>query len=180
MRIRLLLSIVFLWSLQSLGQQEQPHFSDLVPYVTTPLDVIDEILALAEVDSTDVLIDLGSGDGRIPIRAAQKFGIKAIGVEIDADLIKQSELNAKEVGVSGLVKFEQGDLFAMDFSEATVVVLYLFPDINEKLMPRLKSLDSGTRIVSHKYPIGDWKPEKTVLVNSLDGKEHTLLFWKVP
>lgn len=180
MRQNLILLIFFFFSLPIFGQEEQPHFSDLVPYVTTPEDVIDEILKLAEVNNSDILIDLGSGDGRIPIRAAQKFGIKALGVEIDADLIKQSKQNAKDAGVSDLVEFEQGDLFGMDFSEATVVILYLFPDINEKLMPRLKAMKSGTRIVSHKYPIGDWKPEKILEFESEEGRIHKLLFFRVP
>lgn len=179
MRLQIFMLLFILFSLPILGQ-EKPHFSDLVPYVTTPENVIDEILKLAEVSNSDVLIDLGSGDGRIPIRAAEKFGIKTLGVEIDADLIELSIQNANEAEVSHLVKFDQGDLFAMDFSEATVVVLYLFPDINEKLMPKLKAMKSGTRIVSHKYPIGDWEPDKSIEVKSEEGRIHKLMLWIVP
>ncbi|WP_194774645.1 SAM-dependent methyltransferase [Pararhodonellum marinum] len=162
-----------------LCQDKGSDFSDLVPYVTTPPAVIQEILQLAEVTSEDVLYDLGSGDGRIPIAAARQFGIRALGVEIDAELVNEANENAQIAGVSDLVTFVQGDLFAMDLSEATVLVLYLFPDINLKLRPRILQLEPGTRVISHRFDMGDWEPEETRKIVMEDGAEHVIFLWRV-
>ena len=147
-----------------------------VIYVPTPQQVVDEMLKIAGVKEGDVLYDLGSGDGRIPVTAAKRFGIRAVGIDIDPDRIKEARANAKKNGVEKLVTFRNQDLFKANFKEATVVTLYLLPDLNVKLRPRLwKELKPGTRIVSHQFDMGDWKPEKTV---ELDGR--TIYFWTIP
>ena len=117
------------------------------------------MLKLAKTTSSDVVYDLGSGDGRIPIAAAKKFGARGVGVEIDADLIKQSNRNAQKAGVADRVAFRQQDLFKTDLSDATVVTLYLSNSINMRLRGILEQLKPGTRIVSHRFTFGDWKPE---------------------
>lgn len=157
--------------------QAQQNWSTVdVVYVPTPYDVVDEMLHLAGVGKGDVLYDLGSGDGRIPIAAAKKFGIRATGIDIDAELVRQAEDNAKNAGVSGLVRFREEDLFKADFRDATVVTLYLQPHLNLKLRPKLwAELKPGTRIVSHQFDMGDWLPEK-----KLERSGRTLYFWTVP
>jgi hypothetical protein len=162
------------------AQDSLPTFADLVPFVTTPWEVVDAMLELAEVEGSDRIIDLGSGDGRIPIRAAVLFGTKGMGVEIDAELVGEAKKLAAEEGVSHLVDFVQGDLFEMDFSKATVLTLYLFPDINLKLMPKILAMKPGTRIVSHRFDMGDWEPEQTRKIILPDGKEHLIFLWRIP
>ena len=137
-----------------------------VVYVPTPHETVQAMLKLGEVKRGDVLYDLGSGDGRIPIAAAKQFGVRGVGIDIDPERIAEANANAKQAGVANLVSFRQEDLFTADFSDATVVTLYLLPSLNEKLMPRLLSeLKPGTRIVSHAFLMGDWEPEQTVQVN---------------
>lgn len=170
----------FFLSFSAKAQQTASDFSDLVPFVTTPWEVVDAILDLAKVTQDDVIIDLGSGDGRIPIRAAERLGAKGMGVEIDAELVALAILNAEKAGVTELVEFYQGDLFAMDFSEATVLTLYLFPDINLKLRPKILQMKPGTRIISHRFDMGDWKPDATQIITLPDGKEHVIYLWIVP
>jgi SAM-dependent methyltransferase len=176
-----ILFIFFVFHLQSIRAQDSlATFADLVPFVTTPDEVVDAMLELAEVDGTDRIIDLGSGDGRIPIRAAVLFGTQGIGVEIDAGLVEEARIRAKKEGVSQLVEFIQGDLFQMDFSEATVLTLYLFPDINLKLRPKILQMKPGSRIVSHRFDMGDWEPEETRKIVLPDGKEHVIFLWRIP
>ena len=147
-----------------------------VIYVPTPQDVVEDMLRLANVKKGDILYDLGSGDGRIPITAAKKYGIRATGIDIDPDRIKEANENAKKAGVSKLVTFRQEDLFKADFKDATVVTLYLLPALNEKLRPRLwAELKPGTRIVSHQFEMGAWKPEK-----KLESNGRTVYFWTIP
>ena len=147
-----------------------------VVYVPTPQAVVDRMLAIAKVNSKDVLYDLGSGDGRIPITAARKFGIRATGIEIDPQRIKEANANAKAAGVTDRVRFLNQDLFQSKFSDATVVTLYLLPELNVKLRPQLLSqLKPGTRIVSHAFNMGDWKPDRTEQVAG-----STIYFWTVP
>src|SRR5688572_19212282 len=147
-----------------------------VIFVPTPQEVVDEMLRLAKVTKGDVLYDLGSGDGRIPVTAAKKYGVRAIGIDIDPARIREAKENARKNGVSNLVQFRNEDLFKADFREATVVTLYLLPDLNVRLRPKLWSeLKPGTRIVSHQFEMGDWKPEKTVELNG-----RTIYFWTVP
>src|SRR5438045_594376 len=130
-----------------------------VIFVPTPQEVVDKMLEIAKVGKGDVLYDLGSGDGRIPVTAAKRYGIRAVGIDIDPERIREANENAKKAGVTNLVRFRQEDLFKADFREATVVTLYLLPDLNVKLRPRLWSeLKPGTRVVSHQFDMADWKP----------------------
>jgi predicted O-methyltransferase YrrM len=147
-----------------------------VVYVPTPQEVVEGMLELANVTGDDILYDLGSGDGRIPVTAAQKYGTRGVGIDINPQRIQEANENAQNAGVTDKVEFRQEDLFETDFSSATVVTLYLLPELNVKLRPRLlKELKPGTRIVSHAFDMGDWEPERTVQV---DGK--TIYLWIVP
>ena len=153
----------------------QSQYPDVI-FVPTPQEVVDEMLRIADVKKGDVLYDLGSGDGRIPVTAAKRFGVRAVGIDIDPERIREANENARRNGVTDLVKFRQEDLFKADFREATVVTLYLLPDLNVKLRPKLwAELKPGTRIVSHQFEMGTWKPEKVVEVNG-----RTVYFWTVP
>src|SRR5258707_14401510 len=136
-----------------------------VPFVTTPDRVTLAMLQLAKVGPQDYVIDLGSGDGRIVILAARRFGASGLGVEIVAYLVAQSSENARSAGVEARARFREGDLFDIDLSPATVVTLYLLPDVNLQLRPRLLALVPGTRIVSHDWDMGDWKPDKTITID---------------
>ena len=158
--------------------QAQPRRNQApdVIFVPTPQEVVDEMLRLANVKKGDVLYDLGSGDGRIPVTAAKKFGVRAVGIDIDPERIQEANENAKKNGVTSLVKFRNEDLFQADFHEATVVTLYLLPDLNVKLMPRLmEQLKPGSRIVSHQFDMGAWRPDKRV---ELGGR--TIYLWTIP
>ncbi|HWP34000.1 MAG TPA: class I SAM-dependent methyltransferase [Thermodesulfobacteriota bacterium] len=147
-----------------------------VPYVPTPEEVVDAMLKVANVTKNDIVYDLGSGDGRIVIAAAKKYGARGVGIEIDPERIREANENARKAGVEHLVRFVHGDIFTADFSEATVVTMYLLPSVNMRLRPRLlNELRPGTRIVSHSFDLGDWKPDKTLVV---DGR--TVYFWVVP
>jgi 16S rRNA G966 N2-methylase RsmD len=139
-----------------------------VRYVPTPQNVVEAMLEMAHVTSADVVYDLGSGDGRIPITAAQKYGARGVGIEVEPRLISIANENAAKAGVTGRVWFLNQDLFETDLSPATVVTLYLLPRLNQQLMPRLKALRPGTRIVSHYYDMGpEWPPEQSQDINSL-------------
>lgn len=145
-------------------------------YVPTPQELVEDMLRLADVKRGDVLYDLGSGDGRIPVTAAKKYGIRAVGIDIDPERIREAHANARRKGVAKLVTFRQQDLFTADFREATVVTLYLLPDLNLKLRPQLlQQLRLGTRVVSHQFDMGDWKPDKT-----LESNGRTVYFWVIP
>jgi ribosomal protein L11 methylase PrmA len=147
-----------------------------VIFVPTPQELVEDMLRLANVKKGDVLYDLGSGDGRIPITAAKTYGIRAVGIDIDPERIVEATENAKKAGVSRLVEFRNQDLFQSDFREATVVTLYLLPDLNVKLRPRLLAeLKPGTRILSHQFEMGDWKPEK-----KLEANGRVIYFWTIP
>lgn len=147
-----------------------------VPYVPTREAVVEGMLKLAKVNKDDVLYDLGCGDGRIVITAAKQYGATGTGVDINPERISEANQNAKEAGVTDKVKFVEGDLFETDFSKATVVTLYLLPNINLKLRPiLLEQLKPGTRIVSHAFDMGDWEPEQTI---NVDGS--TIYMWTVP
>lgn len=136
-----------------------------VIYYPTPPETVAEMLRLANIQKGDVLYDLGSGDGRIPIAAAKQFGIRAVGIEIDPKLISAAESNARAAGVADLVRFRNEDMFRIDVSEANIVTLYLSDKLNVLLRPKLlRELRPGTRIISHDFRMGDWKPEQTVRV----------------
>jgi hypothetical protein len=147
-----------------------------VPFVTTPPNVISAMLKLADVSGSDIVYDLGSGDGRIVIAAARDFGARAVGVEIEPKLVQESERNAENAGVSSRVRFLQQDLFQADITEATVVTLFLLPGVNGILAPKLlKELRSGTRIVSYWYDMGEWQPDKAIRIDTL-----AVYCWVVP
>ena len=158
--------------------QAQPALAlpDVI-YVPTPPEVVEAMLKMADAKKGDVLYDLGSGDGRIPIAAVQKFSVtKAVGIDIDPERIKEANDNAQKAGVTRQVNFRNEDLFQANFSEATIVTLYLLDSLNEKLRPKLMAdLKPGTRIVSHAFQMGDWKPEKTENVNG-----RMIYFWTIP
>jgi PBP1b-binding outer membrane lipoprotein LpoB len=152
-----------------------------VPYVPTKELVVDKMLEMADVKGTDVLWDLGSGDGRIPITAAKRFGTRGVGVDIDPQRVKEANENARKNNVTDKVRFIEEDLFNVDFSEATVVTLYLLPEVNLRLRPKLlDSLKPGTRIVSHNYDMGNWQPEKVEVVKMSADDDHIVYFWRVP
>ena len=158
---------------QAQAQKAAPRTPDVI-FVPTPHEVVEDMLRLVDVKKGDVLYDLGSGDGRIPIIAAQKYGAKGIGVDIDPRLVELSWRNANDAEVASRVKFFVGDLFETDFSEATVVTMYLTPNILNQLAPKLRSLKPGTRIVSHQFPIRGWPPDER---RQLD--ESELLLWRI-
>jgi SAM-dependent methyltransferase len=153
----------------------------LAPYVPTPEDVVDRMLALADVDKSDVVIDLGCGDGRIPIRAAQKYGARGIGVDIDPQLIARSRANARAAGVEHLTEFRLEDARATDLTKVSVVTLYLFSAANLALRPRLQQqLPAGARVVSHAFSMGpDWPADRVETFTSARGDATTLYLWKI-
>ena len=153
-----------------------------VPYVPTATEVVEKMLEMAKASNNDVVYDLGSGDGRIPITAVKKYNVKkATGVEINPELIQKSQENAKKAGVSDKVNFLQQDLFKTDLSDATVVTLYLLPEVNLKLRPKLlQELKPGTRIISHAFDMGDWKPDRVEQVKDKNGRTYTIYQWTVP
>jgi SAM-dependent methyltransferase len=148
------------------GAQSQSARKPDVEFIPTPQQVVDTMLDLAKVKSTDIVYDLGSGDGRIIITAAKKYGARGVGIELDPALVKQATQNAAAAGVSDKVQFVTGDIFAANISGATVVTLYLLQSINERLRPKLvRELKPGTRIVSHVFSMGpEWPPERTISV----------------
>ncbi len=148
-----------------------------VVYVPTPQEVVDQMLALAKVTKEDVLYDLGSGDGRIPVTAAQRFGTRGFGIDINPERIQEANANAQKAGVTERVRFLNQDLFTTDISQATVVTLYLLPELNVKLRPQLfEQLKPGTRIVSHDFDMGEWKPDR--VVQTQEGS--TIYLWTIP
>ncbi len=167
------------------AQAPKPRREPDVPFVPTTEAAVEAMLKLADVKKTDVLYDLGCGDGRIVIAAAKSFGARAVGVDINPVRIKEAKENAAKAGVQDKVRFEENDLFEADIHEATVVSLFLLPQINLKLRPKLlKDLKPGTRIVSNTFDMGDWKPDKEATVEN-DGDEddylsHKLYLWVVP
>ena len=159
----------------AIAQEVATRRPDVI-YVPTPEAVVEAMLQVANVTKNDIVYDLGCGDGRIPVTAAKKYGARGVGVDIDPQRIKEATENVAKNGVGDRVKIVQGDLFEQDLSPATVVTLYLLPSLNVKLMPKLmKELKPGTRIVSHAFDMGDWKPEKEL---DVDGRK--VYFWTIP
>src|SRR5438270_1818220 len=169
------LALSTIFGMSCFAQATGPARSLDVPYVPTLPEVVDEMLKMANVHTGDVVYDLGCGDGRIVITAAQRFATRGVGVDLNPERIKEARENAEKAGVTNLVTFREGDLFKADIGEATVVALYLLPSVNEKLRPKLwRELKAGSRVVSHNYDMGDWKPEKETSVD-----EHTIFFWTI-
>jgi SAM-dependent methyltransferase len=166
------------------AQTAQPQRALDVPYVPTTEEAVDAMLKLAEVKKTDVVYDLGCGDGRIVIAAAKNYGARGVGVDINPERIAEAKANARKAGVENLVRFEENDLFKADFHEATVVTLFLLNSVNLKLRPRLQAeLKPGTRIVSNTFDMGDWKPDKEATVGNADEESflsHKLYYWVIP
>ena len=166
--------------------QDTPAPTEEVPYVQTPPLVVRRMLQMAEVTAKDVLWDLGSGDGRIVIAAATQFGARGVGYEIDPALIRESRALAQKAGVAARAKFMEKDLFALAFAEPSVVTLYLLPEFNMKLRPLLLSqMRPGSRVVSHEWDMGDWRPDETLLVPSPEkphgtNREHKVMLWVIP
>lgn len=155
-----------------------------VPYVTTPQNVVDAMLELAGIGPNDILLDLGSGDGRVVITAAQRFGTRGTGIELDPRLIALARAGANAAGVGARASFLEQDLFATDLTGASVITLYLLPAVNLKLRPALQRLKPGTRIVSHDWDMDDWQPDKSVVVAAPEKKvgltkSSTLMLWIV-
>ncbi|MGH9719866.1 MAG: SAM-dependent methyltransferase [Bryobacteraceae bacterium] len=164
---------MLLSGLPCLAQYEE---SGDVPYVPTPPEVVEAMLKLADVKKGDIVYDLGCGDGRIVVMAAQKFGARGMGFDINPERVKEANENATKAGVTERVRFTTKNLFEADIKDASVVTLYLLPEVNLRLRPKLwKDLKPGTRIVSHSFDMGDWKPEKTVEING-----RRLYYWTVP
>jgi len=146
-----------------------------VIWIPTPNDVVTRMLQMTEVKPTDLVVDLGSGDGKITIAAARQFGASARGLEYNPDMVELSKRLAKEAGVADKVSFERADIFVSDFSKATVVTMYLLPHLNLRLMPQLFAMAPGTRVVSHSFSMGDWIPDETARVGLAD-----VFLWRIP
>jgi ribosomal protein L11 methylase PrmA len=176
---RLIVCVALVGAVAAPAQAQQTQTATRTPdviFVPTPQEVVDAMLKVAKVSKDDFIFDLGSGDGRIPITAAKVYGARAIGIDIDPVRIAEANANAKAAGVTDKVKFLNQDLFTTDISQATVVTLYLLPSLNLKLMPKLmKELKPGTRIVSHAFDMGDWKPEQTL---NIEGR--SVYYWTIP
>jgi len=157
------------------AQAQDLESKKIVPFVPTPQEVVDKMIELAGVKAGDVVYDLGSGDGRIVITAAKK-GARAVGFDVDGDLVKESRENIRKAGVEERAEIRQQDILTVDLSGASVVTMYLLPDVNLKLRPNvLSQMKPGSRVVSHAFDMGDWKPDKTERV---DGR--TIYLWTVP
>lgn len=172
-----LLSYLF-FSFFAMGsmQLNAQHIVLDVPYVPTPQNVVDGMLELADVKKGEVVYDLGCGDGRIVITAAKKFGATGIGVDLNPERIKEANANAVEANVEDKVKFYEGNLFDFDFSKADVLTLYLLPDVNLTLKPKIQEeMKPGSRVVSHAFSMGDWEPDQEITV---DGR--TVYLWIIP
>ena len=161
-------------------QKSAPPREPDVIFVPTPNDVVDKMLELADVKETDVLYDLGCGDGRIVITAAKKVGCQAVGYDINPQRVEESQANVKKSSVEKLVKIEQQDIFTLDLIPANVVTLYLLPKLNVKLIPQLRKLKPGSRIVSHDFDMKGIEPDKVVELKSENGSVHTIYLWTTP
>ena len=186
-------AVVYSFALQTLlcigvaaAQSASPARRPDVPYVPTTEAAVQEMLKLAGVTKSDTVYDLGCGDGRIVIAAAKTFGAKGVGIDINPDRIKEAKENARKAGLDNAVRFEENDLFQADIHNATVVTLFLLPEVNLKLRPKLfHDLKPGTRVVSNTFTMGDWKPDKEVTVGNSAGGEYSglsqkLYLWTVP
>ncbi len=152
-----------------------------VIYIATPQDVVDKMLGMAEVRKEDLLYDLGCGDGRIAVTAAGKYGCPAVGYDIDPRRVKESRRSVESSHLGHLVTIEQKDIFAVDLKPADVVAFYLNPVVNRRLIPQLRALKPGARIVSHNFPIGDIEPDQIVtMISEEDGQEHSVYLWTAP
>jgi len=185
-RIRIVYSVLLLsafliaLSRPALDQTNKPHKPDAV-YVGTPYDVISILLQMAHVQKDDVVYDLGCGDGRVLVLAAQKYGCRSVGYEIDPERVQASIENVKRNHVENLVKIVQGDIFKLDLSEASVIHLYLLPELNKKLLPQLDKMKPGTRVICHNYGLHGIIPDKTLTYLSYeDSSTHIMSLYTIP
>lgn len=183
---RAIAGMLMAWFLLIARGAEGANYPEEIPFVPTPPEVVDKMLELAEIKKGDVLYDLGSGDGRIVIRAAQKYGIRAVGIEIDTLLLAKARKDAKAAGVGHLVQFRDEDALKADISQATVVTLYMLPWFNEAMKPRFKKyLKPGTRIVAHDFGIEGWEADVTVKLPGWEIRpggykhQHVLFLWRI-
>jgi SAM-dependent methyltransferase len=175
-RVRVLAFALALLTSGATGQDRAPDIN----YVPTPLTVVERMLELARVGKDDVVYDLGSGDGRIVITAARRYGARGVGIEINPVWVRDARAIAERLGVADRVSFRIEDLFLTELGDATVVAFYLFPTVNRKLQPKLvQELKPGTRVVSHEYLIGDWPPDHTETM-VVEGERHVIHLWTVP
>ena len=166
---------------QNAGKKTKPKPELDVPFVPTPHDVVEKMLELAGVTKKDLVYDLGCGDGRIVVAAARKYGCRAVGFDIDPRRIKESAENVAKNKVGHLVKIEERNIFDVDLSRANVVTMYLLPDVNAKLIPQLRKLKPGSRIVSHSFALKGIEPDKVVRFESKKDKwKHTVYLWTTP
>src|SRR3984893_17204582 len=176
--------VIALLSITALGAQNaKPKREPDVPYVPTTEAAVQAMLKLAGVKKTDIVYDLGCGDGRIVIAAAKEYGARGVGIDINPERIQEAEANTKKAGVERLVRFEENDLFDADIHDATVVTLFLLESVNLRLRPKLlRDLKPGTRIVSNTFNMGDWKPDKEMNVGDASEEtfSHRLYLWIVP
>ena len=160
------------------AQQFKPYVGQQgkdVVWVPTPDEVVERMLNMAQTKSNDYVIDLGAGDGKIAITAAKKFGARALGIEYNPDMVAHAQSNARAAGVTGKAQIVQGDIFATDFTQATVLTMYLLPSLNMKLRPQILAMRPGTRVVAHAFNMEDWEPDET---SDIDGRRAFL--WIVP
>src|SRR5579864_2681759 len=179
------LAVPILFTSLAAAQNSQPRHQLDVPYVPTTEEAVKAMLKLGDVKKSDIVYDLGCGDGRIVIAAAKEYGAHGVGIDINPERIQEAEANAKKAGVEKLVRFEENDLFDADIHEATVVTLFLLNSVNLKLRPKLlKDLKPGTRIVSNTFDMGDWKPDKELELDDTGaddfGFSHKFFLWIVP
>jgi SAM-dependent methyltransferase len=176
MRFVVLVAVAGLLTWMAEGQSPPEQIPINTPYVASQPRIVSAMLQLARVNSGDTVYDLGCGDGRIVIAAAQEYGARGVGIDINPARIEEARANARDAGVDDRIRFEATDLFDADIHSATVVALYLLPDVNLRLRPRLlRELKPGTRVVSHSFDMGDWKPDKELVVEG----EHVYL-WTIP
>lgn len=176
---------MLLSALLAFPQSAAPKRSPDVPYVPSTEEAVQAMLQLAGVKKSDVVYDLGCGDGRIVIAAAKNFGARGVGIDINPERIKEAKENARKAGVEHLVRFEEADLFEAKFSEASVVTLFLLPTVNEKLRPKLRDqLKPGTRVVSNTFDMGEWKPDREMNVGNGEDEggflSKRLFLWTIP
>jgi len=180
-KLSLALMLLGLATVAAVAADDEKKEPDVI-FVPTPQEVVEKMLELAKVKKDDVVYDLGCGDGRIVLTAARKYGCKAKGFDVDPDRIKDCEANFKKEKeeTQKLVKFERKDIFKQDLSEASVITLYLLPDLNVKLVPQLKKLKPGSRIVSHAFDMRGYKPDQKIVVKTKDDREYDVYLWTIP
>ena len=172
-RLLVVVGLVLLTRQNSLAQ-------DSIPYVPSPMYVVHKMIEVAEIKKGDILYDMGSGDGRIVIEAAKKFGIRGVGIDLNPELVAKAKANALEEGVSDLVEFRAQDAFTVDMSPATVLTLYMLPEFNAKLRPIMdRQLKPGTRVVSHDYPVEGWVPTRQESVPGTFVHDHSVMLFEI-